>query len=383
MAVFRPGKQRCYLASAESCNVMLKRIDRYIISKYLKTFVFAILIFTAIAMVIDFSEKVSKFIEKPVTAYQVLTQYYLPFIPWINGLLFPIYALITVVFVSSRMAYNAEVISILGAGVSFWRYLRPFVIAAGLVTGIHLVGNHVFIPQGNAVLKTFENEYISSRHVKNKSRHVHIFIGPETKVYVRYYRNRDTSGTDFRMERFEGVELVELISAKTIEWLGPPNQWRLRNYEIHRFRDSTEELVIHNRGSLDTSFNLYPEDFVWLSNQKEMMTTGDLTRFMQKEQDKGITATKSYAIEVHRRTAEPFTILILTVLGASIASRKVRGGMGVHLAMGIILGACFIFLSKFAITFATNPNVPAMLGVWIPNLSFSILTMYFLSKAQR
>src|SRR5690606_24700722 len=144
---------------------------------------------------------------------------------------------------------------------------------------------------------------------------------------------------------------------KTIEWLGPPNQWRLRNYEIHRFRDSTEELVIHNRGSLDTSFNLYPEDFVWLSNQKEMMTTGDLTRFMKKEQDKGITATKSYAIEVHRRTAEPFTILILTVLGASIASRKVRGGMGVHLAMGIILGACFIFLSKFAITFATNPNV--------------------------
>jgi lipopolysaccharide export system permease protein len=362
---------------------MLKRIDRYIIGKYLRTFLFAILIFSAIAVVFDFSEKVSKFIDKPVTAMQVLREHYLPFLPWINGLLFPIYALITVVFISSRMAYNSEVISIFAAGVSFRRYLRPFVISAFIVMSAHLVGNHILIPRGNLVLKTFENEYVTTRHVKNKSRHVHIFIGPDTKVYVRYYRNRDTTGTDFRLERFDGTELKEILSARTIEWLGPPNLWRLRNYEIQRFEDSTESLEIYPRGVIDTALNLYPEDFVWVANQKEMMTTADLVKFMKKEQEKGVTSTKAYSIEVHRRTAEPFTIIILTILGAAIASRKVRGGMGVHLAMGVILGAAFIFLSKFAITFAVNPAVPAMLGVWIPNLVFSVLTVYLLLKAQQ
>jgi len=362
---------------------MLKRIDRYIIAKYLRTFVFSILIFSAIAVVIDFSEKVSKFLDRPVTAEQIFWEYYVPFLPWINGLLFPVYALITVVFVSSRLAYNSEVISILGAGVSFRRYLRPFFLASLLVTGIHLLANHIFIPRGNAVLKPFENEYISSRHIKNKSRHVHIFIAPETKVYVRYYRNRDTTGTDFRMERFEGTRLVELISAKTIELHERPNTWRIRNYELQRFTDSTETYMYYPRGVLDTTLNLYPEDFVWVANQKEMMTTGDLLKYMKKEQEKGITATKSYAIEVHRRTAEPVTIIILTLLGAMIASRKVRGGMGVHLAIGIILGAAFIFLSKFAITFATNPSVPAFLGVWIPNIVFSAITVFLFFRAQQ
>lgn len=362
---------------------MLKRIDRYIIVKYLRTFLFSIIIFSAIAVVIDFSEKISKFIERPVTAEQIFWEYYVPFIPWINGLLFPVYALITVIFVSSRLAYNSEVISILGAGVSFRRYLRPFFIAALVVTGIHLLANHIFIPRGNAVLKPFENEYISSRHIKNKSRHVHIFISPDTKVYVRYYRNKDTTGTDFRMERFDGTDLVEVIYARTIEMHQAPNTWRLRNYEIQRFYDSTEVLETHPRGVLDTTLNLFPEDFVWVANQKDMMTTGELVKYMKKEQDKGISATKSNAIEVHRRTAEPVTIIILTILGAVIASRKVRGGMGVHLAIGIILGAAFIFLSKFAITFATHPSVPAFVGVWIPNLVFSLLTVYFYMKAQQ
>jgi lipopolysaccharide export system permease protein len=362
---------------------MLKRIDRYILVKFISTFLFSILIFTAIALVIDFSEKISKFIEKPVTRWQIFTEYYIPFVPWINGLLFPVYALISVIFVSSRMAFNSEVISIFGAGISFWRYLRPYLIGATFVMMVHLVGNHIFIPKGNQSLKTFENEFISSKHVQNKSRHVHLFIGPDTKVYLRYYRNQDTSGTDFRMERFEGVEMVELITARTIEWVGPPNIWRLRNYEVRRFEDSTEEITLHPRVALDTSLNLLPEDFVWLANQKEMMTTADLVKFMKKEQEKGITATKSYKIEMHRRSAEPFTIIILTILGAAIASRKVRGGMGLHLAIGIILGAGFIFLSKFAITFASNPAVPALLGVWIPNILYVILTFFFLKKAQQ
>lgn len=362
---------------------MLKRIDRYIIGKYLRTFLFSILIFTAIALVIDFSEKVSKFIEKPITVGYILRHYYVPFIPWINSLLFPIYALITVIFVSSRMAFNAEVISILGAGVSFRRYLRPYIIAASIVAIFHLFANHIWIPIGNQTLKPFENEYVSSRHIKNKSRHVHVFISPDTKVYVRYFRNRDTTGTDFRLEKFDGTELVEVISAKTIEWLRPPNNWRLRGYEVHRFKDSVETLEFFPRGKLDTAFNLVPDDFVWVANEKEMMTTNDLVRFMKKEQEKGLTPTKSYSIEMHRRTAEPVTIIILTILGASIASRKVRGGMGVHLAVGVIVGAVFIFLSKFAITFATNPSVPAMLGVWIPNIIFTGITIYFLMRAQQ
>lgn len=361
----------------------MKKVDWYIIKKYLGTFFFVMLMFSAIAVVFDFSEKVQKFIEQPVTASQVIKEYYLNFIPWINGLLFPLYALISVIFITSRMASNSEIISIFSSGASYFRFLRPYLISAGLICVVHLFANHFIIPQGNKTLKDFENTYIYPNNVKDKKRNVHMFIGPETKIYVRYYKKVDSSALDFRIEKFKGNELISLLKAKTIKWLGHPDRWQLKDYEIRSFNGMEEDIILGKGEKLDTSINITPNDFVQYTNQKEMMTSSELREYISVQKSKGLGATKAYVVEIQRRTAEPITIIILSLIGVAVAGRKVRGGIGLHLAMGIGIGAIYIFLSKFSLTFTNNQSISPILGVWIPNILFSIVAWYLLRKAQK
>lgn len=362
---------------------MLKKLDAYIIKKYLATFFFTVLIFTMISVVIDFSDKVEDFIEEPVTIRQILVEYYLNYIPHINSLLWPLYALISVIFFTSRMAFNSEIISILNAGVSFGRLMRPYLIAATVIAGIHFIGNHFVIPIGNKTRLDFEHTYIWKHSDEGKTNNVHLFTSPTEKVYIKSYRKRDTLARDFRIETFEGEKLVSLIKAQTAEWIGPPNKWRLRNYEIRTFNGLRETIDIGMNKQLDTTVNITPADFVRYANQKEMMPTSELMECIDIERQRGIGNTKVYEIEMHRRSAEPFTIFILTIIGMAVASRKVRGGMGLHLAIGVALGAIYIFMSKFSITFATNDNLSALLGVWIPNIIFSFIAAILVLKAQK
>lgn len=362
---------------------MLKTIDFYIIKKYLQTFLFTVLIFTMISIVIDFSDKVNDFIEEPVTKQQILIDYYLNFVLYINGLLFPLYALIAVIFFTSRLAYNSEIISILNAGVSFRRLMVPYLVAGGLITGFHIFANHYLIPIGNKNRLNFEHKYIWKYSDEGKTNDVHLFIAPETKVYIKYYRKKDTTGTDFRIEKIKDNKLVYLMKAKRAEWIGEPNQWRLRNYEIRTFDKTNESLLVGSGKQIDTTLNLRPEDFVRYQNHKEMMNTPDLQAFIDSERRRGIGNTKSYEIEKHRRSSEPVTILILTIIGMTVASRKVRGGMGLHLAIGVALGATFVFLSRFATVFATNENLTPIAGVWLPNIIFSVIALILISKAQK
>lgn len=361
----------------------MKKLDRYIILKYLGTFFYVALIFSLISIIVDFSEKVNNFIEEDVALTEILFDYYFNFILWINGLLWPLFAMIAVIFFTSRMAYNSEIISILGAGVSFRRMLVPYLLAGSIVTLLHLGANHFFIPNGNQTKLNFERTYVWKYNDKGKTQDVHLFIGPNEKVYVRYYKKLDTAAIDLRLERFEGNELKFMMKARTAEWIGPPDKWQLKNYEIRTFDGMSESIRIGKGQTLDTTFNLRPEDFVRYLNQKESMTTPDLLQFIYEENQKGIQNTLIYEIEVLRRTSDPITILILTLLAVSVASRKVRGGTGFHLAMGIILGAAFIFLSRFSVTFATNQSIPPWLGVWLPNIFFSSVALYLLQRAQK
>lgn len=372
-----------YQKSKEDFRSVLKKLDIYIMKKYLGTFLFTILIFTMIAVVFDFSDRVSKFIEYDLSAEQIINEYYIHFVPWINSILFPIYALIAVVFVTSRLANNSEIVSMLGAGMSFGRILRPYIIAASAIVAIHLVGNHVVIPNGNKVLKDFENKYIFRKNIKNKNKNVHLFINENTKIYLRYYRPKDTTGLDFRVEQFEEERLVKLIKANSVEWLGPPHNWRIKNYEIRTFEGDEESLLIDKGGHLDTSLNFTPKDFIYFTNQKEMMTTAELEDFITIQRQKGSGGSRIYEVEKHRRTADPFTILILTIIGVAVGGRKVRGGMGLHLALGVVIGAIYIFLSKVSITFTTNHQITPIIGVWIPNIIFSLLAVFLVKRAQK
>ncbi|MEM9917802.1 MAG: LptF/LptG family permease [Bacteroidota bacterium] len=361
----------------------MKILDSYIVKKYLLTFLFTVMIFSMISVIIDFSDKVEDFIEEACTIRQIIFEYYLPFILYINGLLIPLYAMISVIFFTSRLAYDSEIISVLNAGVSFRRLSVPYLLAAGLIAGFHLLSNHYIIPRSNKTRLDFEHKYIWKYSDKGKTNDVHIFVGPETKIYIKYYQKRDSTARNLRIEKIKDNRLVKLIKANKAEWIGPPNKWRLNNYEIRTFDGRRETIKLGTNQKKDTTLNLTPSDFVRYQNLKEMMDTGELTEFINTEKARGVGNTKAFEIEKHRRTAEPITIIILTLIGLSVASRKVRGGMGLHLALGVAIGAAFIFISRFSNVFATNESLTPLLGVWIPNVVFTVIALYLFSKAQK
>lgn len=364
-------------------GIALLTLDRYIIRKFLGTFFFTALLFTIIAITINFSEHIEKFVDKPVTRREILFDYYLNFIPYINGLLWPIFSLIAVIFFTSRMARNTEVVAMLNAGMSYGRFLRPYLIAAFFLSGIYLVGNHFFFPKGNKTMMTFENKYVFPNNYKVKSSNIHLFIGPQSKVHISNYLTNDSSGTGFRLEQYDDLKLTFLLHAKQFEYLRGEKKWRLRDYSIRRWDNGKESFFSGKGMTLDTAIALYPSDFVYYTNDKEMMTSAELLRFIQYEQERGIGFSRVMKSEYHRRWAEPFTIVILTIIGASIASRKQRGGMGFNLALGVLIGALFVFLSKFALTFSTNLYMNPMLAMWLPNLVFGSVAAWLVSKAQK
>jgi lipopolysaccharide export system permease protein len=361
---------------------MMHTLDRYLIRKYLSTFFFAVLIFTLISMAIDFSDKVKSFIEKTCTFKEIMVDYYIGFVLNMGGLLLPLYVLIAVVFFTSRLAFNAEILSILNAGVSFQRLLRPYLLAAGAVVALHLALNHFLIPTTNKTRLKFERTYVWTEQEKGKKANVHFLVGPDVKVYIQGYDKEKQTATGLRLEKFRNSRLISILDAQSAAWRGEPNRWILNNYSIRTFNGLRESYQRFTT-PLDTAINLVPQDFIWYANQNEEMTSFELREAIARDRSRGLLTSRSYEIELHRRTADAFTIIILTIIGLAVAGRKVRGGMGLHLAIGIGLGAMYILLSKFTISFAASGNVPVALGMWIPNIIFTAVAIWLVTRAQK
>ncbi len=362
---------------------MLKTIDRYIIKKFLGAFFFTSLLFSLISTVVDFSDKVDKFVKAEMTAKQIWLEYYLNFIPFINGVLWPLFSLIAVIFITSRLAKNAEVISILNAGVSYKRFLRPFLLAAFFIAVLHFFGSHFLIPHSNSIRNEMDTKYLGRNKERGKSRDVHVFIANDSKIYVRNYFKRDTSARTVRIEKFDDSRLVGYIKASKMTMKKPPNTWTLENVQHRKIEANGNEKLILTSQTIDTTINLYHSDFTFRASDKDGMVSPDLIDAIQKKKIKGAGNTSVFEFELHRRSSEPFTILILTIIGVAIASRKVRGGIGLHLAIGVFIGALYIFISKFAFTFAANDQISPLLAVWIPNILFGFVAVYLVTKAQK
>ena len=383
------GKIKYYPSLPEDYSIMkkllekIKILDRYIFLKYISTFFFTVLLFTMISVVIDFSEKVEDFLHESCTAHEIIFDYYVNFIPHINWLLWPLISLISVIFFTSRLAHNSEIISVLNAGISFKRLQYSYLSAAFLITAIHLLGNHYLIPQANKKRLKFEHTYIYKNSDQGKTENVHLFVGSDTKVYLRFYNKSDKTARDFRLEKFKGPNLIYLLKAKSASWNEKKESWTLSNTEERSFNGLKETIKIDRSGSKDIKINLFPSDFVKYQNQKEMQTSGELLAYIAKQDERGSGIGKPFEIEFHRRTADSASIIILTLIGVAVAARKVRGGMGLHLAIGIGLGALYVFLSRFSITFAQNDSLPSVIGVWIPNIMFIAVSIYLNLKAQK
>ena len=362
---------------------MLKTIDKYIIKKYLGTFFYTMILITMIALVVDFPERIDKFLNGPMTLNEIIFDYYLNFIPWINGLLWPLFALLSVIFFTSRMAKDTEFVAMLSSGINYYRILVPYLIAASVITAIHIFGNNVVIPRSTKIKGEFENKYLYKSQKKVLSDNVFFYLNPNTVAYFKYYRKRDTSAIDFRMENYDSNKLTQILVANRIKLKKLPNKWTIQDYYIRKINSMDEELLVKKGDKLDTVLNLYPNDFVHYENLPLLMTSSEMRDYIEYERQKGLSTATKLVVELQRRNADPISILFLTIIGFAIASRKSREGMGWNLALGVGIGSLYVLASKFSITFANSIDINPILAVWLPNIIFGIVAIILLLKGQK
>ncbi len=360
---------------------MLKKLDKYIIRKFLLTFFFAVLVFSLIAGVVDFSDHLDNFLRSNAPVKKIIFEYYLHFIPYISAMLFPMYSLIAVIFFTSRMAFNSEIISMLNAGMSFGRLLRPYMIAASILTALGLLLNTLLIPMGSKVKTKFENEYVYRKTDRGKTLNVHLFLSEDSKIFIKRYLKRDSTAKDVMLETFKDKELHSILFADKIKALPDGRTWEFYKYYTRTFNGLREE--IEEGDTMRMEMNLKPEDFVAYDNAKDAMTSSELLTHISRQRSRSAGGTQAYEVEFHRRIAQPFLIIILTIIGMSLSARKTRGGMGFNIALGVGLGSVYIFLFQFSTTLVINGTMPPWLGVWLPSILFTFVAMYLVKTAQK
>lgn len=359
-------------------NLRPKILDLYIIRKFLGTFFFALGLIILIAIVFDISEKIDDFLERDAPLKAIVFDYYLNFIPYFGNLFSPLFVFISVIFFTSRMADNTELIAILASGVSYKRLLLPFAIAAMVLASISFYLNNWVLPHANVKRTAFELKYIKNPFVY-KNRNVHRQILPGQYIYFESYNNFDKIGYQFSYEKMENGKLKYKLLADRIFWDSLKNTWTLENYFIRNI-DSLQE-TIKSGFQKDTTFVFKPADFERRVNYAvETMDYSELNNFIRDEKMRGSDEVVYYLIEKYKRVSFPFATFILTLMGVSLSSTKVRGGIGMQLGLGIFLSFTYIMFMQVSTTFATNGDAPALLAVWIPNICFAIIAALLLRK---
>ncbi len=359
----------------------MNTLDKYIIKKYLSTFFFACLAFSIISVAIDFPDKVDDFLEESAPLKSIIFDYYINFIPNINGLLWPLFALISVIFFTSRMAANSEIISIFNAGVSYWRLTRPYLMCGVFLAVIHFIGINYIIPNGNKKRVLFENTYVWKYNYDTDNRNIHRFVAPDEKIYMESYVPRDSSCRKFSLEKFKDGKLIYKLKAERADYEKEKKVWEIKNYVIRRIKGMKETL--ESGKNMELALNIYPKDLERRDNLKETMTTPELYEFVKGERERGAGNYEKFEAEIYNRTAVSFTLIILTLIGMTVASRKMRGGTGIHLVIGVSIGALYILFSRFTSVFTETGFIPPMIGVWIPNIIFTGVVFYLIFRAQK
>ncbi len=358
----------------------LKKLDWYIIGKFLGTFFYAIALIILIVIIFDLSERIDNFIENKAPLYDILFVYYLNFIPYFVNLFSPLFTFIAVIYFTSRMAFNTEIIAILSSGISFKRMLIPYFLSATCLAIISIYLSNVMIPDANRKRLDFEETYIRSQR-QFRERNIHLQIRPGEFVYLESFNERINVGYKFTIERIDDGQLVRKVAADRAEWIDSTRTWSLRNYFSREIDGINEVLDFGQR--MDTIINLSPDDFIQNLREMDAMNFKELQAFIDNERLKGSENIKFYLVEKHRRIAFPFATLVLTLIGVSLSSRKVRGGLGIHLGIGLTLSFAFILFMQISTTFATKGNLPPALAVWIPNIVFAALGFYLLKTAPK
>jgi lipopolysaccharide export system permease protein len=368
-------------AQTFTATLIMKIIDWYIFKKFLGTFFYAISLLIIVVIIFDISENIEDFLKNRAPVMEIMIDYYLYFIPYFINLFIFLFTFISVIFFTSKMAGNTEIIAILSSGVSFWRMLRPYLLASVLLGIMSFYLGNFLIPRTNEVRREFKNKYIENL-TKDKERNIHVQIEKGVFVYVEHYNNKLNTGYKFTLEQYKGQQMTYKLIAERMESdTLNPNGWRIFNF-VERRIDSLNETI--SKGTrMDTVLNLLPTDLYKVKEDFEVMNYWELKRHIDKELLKGSKGVTTYQVEMHKRLASPMAIIILTFIGVAVSSRKVRGGIGMHLGVGISLTFSYILFMQFSTVFATFGNLKPMLAAWIPNIIFSLLGIYLIIKAPK
>ena len=355
----------------------MSKFDLYIIKKFFYTFLFTLTIILLIVIIFDISEKIDDFLEHNLSIESIIKDYYLNFIPYFANLFSPLFIFISVIFFTSRMAENNEIIAILNSGMSFARFLKPFVLSAIFFTFFSFILSNFIIPHSNQYRIDFENKYLRNKKYK-KNKNIHLQIHPGKYVYLESFNSTRNIAYKFTIEEFKESVLRKKIKADYAQYDSINQYWSLNNYEIREFKTETEK--ISQGRILDVNIQLSPKDLLENNSIIETMNFYKLNNYIKNEELKGKEQVVYYKIEKQKRIAFPFATIILTLIAVAISSKKIRGGMGVHLGIGILITFTYILFMQISTTFSTNSNLAPMTSVWIPNLVFVLVAILLLRK---
>jgi lipopolysaccharide export system permease protein len=367
--------------SAIMSTLRLKKLDVYIIKKFLGTYFFAIILIICIAVVFDFSEKIDDFLENNAPFRKIVFEYYLNFIPYFAVLFAPLFTFISVIFFTSRMAYNSEIIAILSSGVSFRRLLWPYFVAATVIMSFNfLLGNYI-IPHANHVRFKFEEQYYHEGPQKFNDRNVHKQIEPGIFIYLEDYNTVNNYGRRFSIEKFENGELVSKLLSQDIRWDTAFKKWEIRNYYIRDYKNGKQKITQGN--VIDTTLKISPDEFRRRDDAIEAMSLKELNRFIENQRMQGSSNVNALLVEKNRRVSFPFSTFILTLIGVSVSSRKVRGGIGMHIGYGLLISFSYILFMQFSAQFAISGALPPLAAMWIPNFIYLFVALFLYKMAPK
>ena len=358
---------------------MLSIIDWYIIKKFLGTYLFTIFLFIIIVLVIDYTQKVPTFNEKGAPTSAIIFDYYLNFIPSFINAFTPLFVFIAVIFFTTKLADNSEIIAMFSSGLSFDRLVVPYMVSASAIAVLTFLLNSFIIPPGNVTRVAFEMKYTNTPR-QFIPMHFLLAVEPDVYAYFGSFTPSNNTGKGFCLDKFDDKELVSRLTAKTITW-DSAYHWKLNDYTIRNFEGMNETVSTGN--SLDTILTITPSDLLISYGDFEKLTTPKLKEYVDRQKNRGIGNIQQFEIEYYRRFAISFASFILTLIGVSLSSRKIKGGIGLNIGLGLLISFSYILFMQITSTFAVSGLVSPMIAVWIPNVIFIFIAAFLYKKALR
>ena len=359
----------------------LKRLDKYIIKKFLGTYFFSLALIIVIIVVFDYNEKIDKFVTSNATMKEIVFDYYVNLAPYYANTFSALFVFISVIYFTSKLAENSEVIAMLASGVSFRRLIKPYMISAAIIAIMTYALSAYIIPRGNETRLGFEQRHSNAKKVESGS-NVQLKIDDNTIAFIERYENRNNMGWRFMLDKFEDKKLVSHMEAATITYNpDKPHTWTARRWLIRELKDDKEEIRESRKEPLDTILPFEPADFLISEGEEETMTSPELSVYIDKQQARGLANIRRFEIEYHKRIAMSFAAFIMTIIGVSLSSRKRKGGMGLSLGIGLALSFSYILFQTISSAFAEH--MPVALAVWLPNILYTILAIVLYRKAPR